>query len=75
MNLRVVGANLVVSLKCFYRERTAMFFTTMFPILLILVFGAIFMDDDNLHYNLCLQDLDQTETSAEIAKRDRKSVV
>ncbi|MDD2468678.1 MAG: ABC transporter permease [Desulfobulbus sp.] len=68
MNLRVVGANLVVSLKCFYRERTAMFFTTMFPILLILVFGAIFMDDDNLHYNLCLQDLDQTETSAEIGK-------
>lgn len=68
MNLRVVGANLVVSLKCFYRERTAMFFTTMFPILLILVFGTIFMDDDNLHYNLCLQDLDQTETSAEIGK-------
>ena len=68
MNLRVIGANLVVSLKCFYRERTAMFFTIMFPILLILVFGTIFMDDDNLHYNLCLQDLDQTETSAEIAK-------
>jgi ABC-2 type transport system permease protein len=45
-----------------------MFFTTMFPILLILVFGTIFMDDDKLHYNLCLQDLDQTETSAEIAK-------
>jgi ABC-2 type transport system permease protein len=68
MNLRVVGANLVVSLKSFYREKTAMFFTTMFPILLILVFGTIFMDDDKLHFNLCLQDLDQTETSAEIAK-------
>ena len=68
MNLRVIGANLVVSLKSFYREKTAMFFTTMFPILLILVFGTIFMDDDKLHFNLCLQDLDQTETSAEIAK-------
>jgi ABC-2 type transport system permease protein len=68
MNLRVVGANLVVSLKSFYREKTAMFFTMMFPILLILVFGTIFMDDDQLHFNLCLQDLDQTETSAEIAK-------
>jgi ABC-2 type transport system permease protein len=68
MNLRVVGANLVVSLKSFYREKTAMFFTTMFPILLILVFGTIFMDDDKLHFNLCLQDLDQTETSSEIAK-------
>jgi ABC-2 type transport system permease protein len=68
MNLRVVGANLVVSIKCFYREKTAMFFTIMFPILLILVFGTIFMDDDKLKFNLCLQDLDQTETSAEIAK-------
>lgn len=68
MKVRVVGANLVVSIKSFYREKTAMFFTTMFPVLLILVFGTIFMDDDKIHYNLCLQDLDQTETSAEIAK-------
>ena len=68
MNCRVVWANLVVSIKSFYREKTAMFFTTMFPILLILVFGTIFMDDDKLHFNLCLQDLDQSQTSAEIAK-------
>lgn len=67
MNPRVVGANLVVSFKSFYREKTALFFTFMFPILLILVFGTIFMDDDKLTFNLCLQDLDQTETSAEIA--------
>ncbi len=68
MNLRVVGANLVVSIKIFYREKTAMFFTTTFPILLILVFGTIFMDRDKVSFNLCVQDLDQTETSAEIAK-------
>jgi len=67
MNVRVVGANLVVSIKSFYREKTAMFFTIMFPILLILVFGTIFMDDDKLNFALYLQDLDQTETSAEIA--------
>jgi ABC-2 type transport system permease protein len=66
MNLRVVNASLVVSLKSFYREKTAMFFTMTFPILLILVFGSIFMDDDELHFTLCVQDLDQTETSAEI---------
>ena len=28
MNLRVVGANLVVSIKIFYREKTTMFLTT-----------------------------------------------
>ena len=68
MNLRVVGASLVVSIKIFYREKTTMFFTTTFPILLILVFGSIFQDQDKLSFDLCLQDLDKTETSAEIAK-------
>jgi ABC-2 type transport system permease protein len=68
MNLRVVGANLVVSIKTFCREKTTMFFTTTFPILLILVFGTIFVDQDKVNFDLCVQDLDQTETSAEIAK-------
>jgi len=68
MNLRVVGASLIVSLKIFYREKTTMFFTTTFPILLILVFGTIFVDQDKVNFDLCLQDLDRTETSAEIAK-------
>ena len=61
MNLRVVSANLVVKLKSFYRERTTMFFTIAFPIILILVFGTIFMDQDKLSFHLCVQDLDQTE--------------
>jgi len=68
MNLRVVAASLVVSIKIFYRENTTMFFTTTFPILLILVFGTIFVDQDKVNFDLCLQDLDKTETSAEIAK-------
>ena len=68
MNLRVVAASLVVSIKIFYREKTTMFFTTTFPILLILVFGTIFVDQDKVNFDLCLQDLDKTETSAEIAK-------
>jgi len=68
MNLRVVGANLAVSIKIFCREKTTMFFTITFPILLILVFGTIFVDQDKVSFDLCLQDLDQTETSAEIAK-------
>ena len=48
MNLRVVGANLYVKLISFYREKTAMFFTIAFPIILILVFGTIFMSQDNM---------------------------
>jgi ABC-2 type transport system permease protein len=68
MKLRVVSANLVVKLKTFYRERTAMFFTIAFPILLVLVFGTIFLDRDKLGLNLYVQDLDQTHASAEFVK-------
>jgi len=65
MNLRVISANLVVKLLSFYREKTTMFFTFAFPIILILVFGTIFMSQDNVEYHLCVQDLDQTKSSAE----------
>jgi ABC-2 type transport system permease protein len=68
MNLRVVGANLIVSIKSFYREKTAMFFTIAFPIILILVFGALFMNQDNMSFDLCVQDLDHTGSSAQIVK-------
>jgi ABC-2 type transport system permease protein len=41
-----------------------MFFTLAFPIILILVFGTIFMSQDNVEYHLCVQDLDRTKSSA-----------
>src|SRR4030065_740340 len=66
MNPRVVGANLVVSIKSFYREKTAMFFTMAFPIILILVFGTIFMDQENVSFHLSVQDLDHTDSSAQL---------
>ena len=68
MNLRIISANLVVKLMSFYREKTTMFFTFAFPIILILVFGTIFMSQDNVEYHLCVQDLDQTNSSAQSVK-------
>ena len=68
MNSRIISANLVVKLTSFYRERTTMFFTIAFPIILILVFGTIFMSQDNVSYHLCVQDLDQTTSSAQAIK-------
>ena len=68
MNLRVVAANLYVKLLSVYREKTAMFFTIAFPIILILVFGTIFMSQDNVEFHLCVQDLDQTKSSVESVK-------
>ncbi len=65
MNPRVLGANLFVKLMSVYREKTTMFFTLAFPIILILVFGTIFMSQDNVNFHLCVQDLDQSKLSAE----------
>jgi len=73
MNLRVVGANLFVKLLSVYREKTAMFFTLAFPIILILVFGTIFMSQDNVGFHLCVQDLDQTDSSARSIKTLKSS--
>jgi len=68
MNPRVISANLVVSIKTFYREKSVMFFTLAFPIILILVFGTIFMNEDNVSFGLYVQDLDQTNSSAQLVK-------
>ena len=68
MNRRVIGANLVVSLKTFSREKSIMFFTIAFPIILILVFGTIFLNQDSPSVDLYVQDLDQTNSSAQLLK-------
>jgi ABC-2 type transport system permease protein len=68
MNPRVVGANLIVTIKSFYRAKSTIFFTIAFPIILILVFGALFMNQDNMSFDLCVQDLDQTDSSALLLK-------
>jgi ABC-2 type transport system permease protein len=68
MKLRVISANLVVSVKSFYREKSAVFFRLAFPIILILVFGTIFMDKDTMSLDLYVQDLDGTEASKEFLK-------
>jgi len=57
-----------VKLMSFYREKTAMFFTIAFPIILILVFGTIFMSQDNVSFHLCVQDLDRTHSSAHLVE-------
>jgi ABC-2 type transport system permease protein len=68
MNPRIISANLVVKLLTFSREKTTMFFTIAFPIILILLFGTIFMGEDSVEYHLCVQDLDRTNSSAHLVK-------
>ena len=66
MTPRIIIANLGVRLKSFYRERSAMFFTFAFPVILVLVFGTIFTKPEHLHFDLPVQDNSRSEASARL---------
>ena len=66
MTPRIIVANLGVRLKSFYRERSAMFFTFAFPVILVLVFGTIFTKPEHLNFELPVQDNSGSEGSARL---------
>jgi len=66
MTPRIIAANLGVRIKSFYRERSAMFFTFAFPVILVLVFGTIFTKPEHLHLDLSVQDLSHSAASKKL---------
>jgi len=66
MTPRIVVANLVVRFRMIRREHSAMFFTIAFPVLLVLVFGAIFTRPENMNFDLTVQDLDDSVPSRQL---------
>ena len=66
MTPRIIAANLSVRLRSFYRERSAMFFTFAFPVILVLVFGTIFTKPEHLNVALPVQDNSDSEVSAKL---------
>ncbi len=68
MNLKLVYASLVITLKEFARSRASMFFVLLFPIILMLLFGLIFQDQGEVQYNLLVQDLDGGEHADDLVQ-------
>jgi ABC-2 type transport system permease protein len=66
IHANIIRANIIVSIKSFYREKTVVFFRIAFPVILILVFGTIFMERDNEVFELSIQDLDRTTSSEQL---------
>ncbi len=64
MSSRII-INLVAQIKMFFRSPGSVFWTVAFPVLLILLFGAIFSGTGTTKYNLYVQDLDGTPISQE----------
>ncbi|MCX6664807.1 MAG: ABC transporter permease [Euryarchaeota archaeon] len=63
MNLRIIGVDFVVSFKGWIRSKGTIFWSIFFPVLLILLFGAIFSGSDSPSYTLQIQDLDDSQSS------------
>ena len=66
MTPRIIAANLVVRLKSLYREKSAMFFTFAFPVILVLVFGTIFTKPEHFYFDLPVQDQSRSAASGRL---------
>jgi len=63
MNLGLIFASFKGDLKAFIRSKGTLFWTFAFPVMLILIFGAIFSGVDDIEYEIYVQDLDDSEMS------------
>lgn len=63
MNPRRIWSVFDVNLKGFVRDKGGLFFTFLFPIMLMLLFGFIFSDSEDTEYPIHIQDLDQSPLS------------
>ena len=63
MNFRFIAHDLRANIKGWLRSPGTVFWTVLFPILLILIFGAIFSTGDEVEFELVVQNLDETVTS------------
>jgi ABC-2 type transport system permease protein len=68
MNLIFVGHDLVANIKGWMRSPGTVFWTVLFPILLILIFGAIFSTGDDIELDLVVQDFDESLISKEFVE-------
>ena len=68
MNLIFVFHDLLANIKGWLRSPGTVFWTILFPILLILIFGAIFSTGDEIELDLVVQDYDESLISKEFVR-------
>lgn len=63
MNFRFIIADVKASFKQWIRSKGTVFWTLLFPVLLIMIFGSIFSGTGEISYDLVVQNLDETSHS------------
>ncbi len=66
MTSKIIIATLVVRIINFSRQRSTVFFTLAFPVILVLVFGTIFTRPEHLNFDLPVQDNSASPSSARL---------
>ncbi|MFO7677218.1 MAG: ABC transporter permease [Thermoplasmatota archaeon] len=66
MRFSVIASDFVASIKTWLRSKGTLFWTLAFPVMLILIFGAIFSGIGDSTYSLYIQDLDDSDMSASL---------
>jgi len=59
MNFKFIKTDLKLGIRSWLRSKGTVFWTILFPILLIMIFGAIFSGVDEVSYDLVVQNLDE----------------
>ena len=65
MRLEVLIASFKTDLKAFLRSKATLFWTLAFPVMLILIFGAIFSGMGEIEFELYVQNLDGEDDQSE----------
>ncbi|MEM0493579.1 MAG: ABC transporter permease [Candidatus Thermoplasmatota archaeon] len=63
MNFRIIAVDFWYNIKAWFRSRGTVFWSLLFPVMLIMLFGAIFSGIGDAKYTLYVQDLDNTDMS------------
>ncbi len=63
-----------ISVKRYFRDRTAIFFTVLFPLIFLLIFGS-FSKSNDVSFHVALINQSQTQYSQQFAKQTRSSKV
>ncbi len=66
MNPRIIGMDVLFSIKSWWRSRGTVFWSLLFPIMLILIFGAIFSGTGSTNFSVYVQDHDHSAMSSQL---------
>lgn len=59
----IIFTDFITNVRMWLRSKGTLFWTLAFPVMLILIFGAIFSGADEVEYELHVQDLDDSQSS------------